>query len=250
MTEDMIPERLRPWILDISKRMQVPYEFIAAPAVVAISSLIGRKVGIYPKQNDDWLVMPNLWGALIARPGFFKSLAIAEAMKPLERIIAKENERYESQMKSWEIEKSINDATVEATKDHLVKAIRKGQDVDIDHMRAKLKSLQEQIASSKPIPKRYKSNDATVEKIAALLLENPNGIMILRDELNGWLASLRKHGREGDREFYLESWNGYGSYTIDRIGRGTTHISSLCLSLFGGLQPSKLEKYILSNLED
>lgn len=92
--------------------------------------------------------------------------------------------------------------------------------------------------------KRFKTNDATVEKIGALLLDNPNGIMIIRDELSGWLKTLEKAGREGDREFFLESWNGYGSFTVDRIGRGTLHIPSLCLSIFGGLQPGKLDAYI------
>src|SRR5690606_31969039 len=77
----------------------------------------------------------------------------------------------------------------------------------------------------------------------------PNGIMIIRDELAGWLSSLQKFGREGDREFYLESWNGYGSYTVDRVGRGTIHIPSLCLSIFGGIQPSKLKKYLSERLE-
>jgi hypothetical protein len=28
---------------------------------VVAGSLIGRKVGIHPKRQDDWLVVPNLW---------------------------------------------------------------------------------------------------------------------------------------------------------------------------------------------
>lgn len=250
MDESFLPGPLKPWAADITKRMQVPVEFIAAPAIVALSSLIGRKIGIYPKQHDDWLVLPNLWGAVIARPGFFKSPTIAEAMKPLEKIISRANEDFDQKKTSWEMEKSINEAAIEATKDQLIKAIKKGQDVDIDSLRSKMRELKEEIDRSRPIAKRYKSNDATIEKIANLMIENPNGFMILRDELYGWLASLNKSGREGDREFYLESWNGYGSFTVDRIGRGTTHIPSLCLSIFGGIQPSKLEKYVLDTMED
>ena len=74
--------------------------------------------------------------------------------------------------------------------------------------------------------------------------ENPKGILLLRDELSGWLESLSKSGREGNREFYLESWNGNNSFIIDRIGRGTTRVDAICLSIFGGIQPEKLEKYI------
>jgi hypothetical protein len=55
---------------------------------------------------------------------------------------------------------------------------------------------------------------------------------------------LDKYGREGDRAFYLESWNGNGSYTVDRIGRGTLHIPALCLSIVGGIQPGPLGWYV------
>lgn len=245
-----IPKSMQPWISDITKRMQVPIEFVAAPAIVAISSLIGRKIGIHPKKNDNWLVYPNLWGAVVARPGFFKSPTIAEAMKPLEKIVSEANQKYDQALKAWEIEKSIIEATIEATKDQLIRALKKGQDVNIENMRAKMKSLKKELDTLKPVAKRYKTNDATVEKVSQLLLENPDGILMVRDELYGWLASMNKSGREGDREFYLEAWNGYGSFTIDRIGRGTLHIPSLCLSVFGGIQPSKLEKHVVGSLNE
>jgi hypothetical protein len=92
--------------------------------------------------------------------------------------------------------------------------------------------------------KRYKTEDATTEKIGELLLQNTNGILIHRDELTGWLKSLDKDGREGDRAFYLEGWNGSGSFTVDRIKRGTLQIPSLCISIFGGIQPGPLSSYV------
>jgi hypothetical protein len=65
-----------------------------------------------------------------------------------------------------------------------------------------------------------------------------------RDELTGWLRTLDRAGREGEREFWLEAWNGVGSFDVDRIGRGTLHIRSLTLSIFGTIQPGKLRAYI------
>jgi hypothetical protein len=64
----MLPEPLRGWIMDVSERMQIPPDFAAAGAVVVAGSLIGRKVGIHPKRRDDWLVVSNLWGAVVGRP--------------------------------------------------------------------------------------------------------------------------------------------------------------------------------------
>ena len=88
----------------------------------------------------------------------------------------------------------------------------------------------------------------TPEKLGELLRANPRGLLCLRDELAGWLRSLDRPGSEGTREFYLESWNGTGSYSYDRIGRGTIHIPALTLSIFGGIQPGKLRGYIDSAL--
>jgi putative DNA primase/helicase len=63
--------------------------------------------------------------------------------------------------------------------------------------------------------------------------------------LVGWLATLDSEGRERERPFFLEAWNGDGGYVIDRIGRGSVRVESLCVSLFGGLQPAKLQAYLL-----
>ena len=43
--------------------------------------------------------------------------------------------------------------------------------------------------------------------------DNPAGILVIRDELSGWLATLDKPGREGERGFFLSAWNGDTGYT-------------------------------------
>ena len=91
-------------------------------------------------------------------------------------------------------------------------------------------------------------NDVTVEKLGELLEQNPNGLVVFRDELSGWLRTLGRQGHEGDRGFYLEAWNGNGSYTFDRIGRGTHHIPNVCLSIFGSIQPGPLARYLRASV--
>jgi putative DNA primase/helicase len=249
LPESLIPLSLYEWIVDTAQRMQVPYEFIAVPALVGISSVIGRKFRIYPKKNDSWLVVPNLWGAIVSRPGTFKSPAIAEALRPLEQIVEKENNKFSKELNDWAIEKSIREATFEATKDQMIRSLKKDNLEEADLLKERLKKLQQEILQKAPSCKRLKTNDATIEKLIELFLENPNGLLLVRDELAGWLSSLNKSGREGDRELHIESWNGYGSYTVDRIGRGTVHVPSLCLSILGGIQPDKLKKLITNSLD-
>ena len=241
----MVPEPLRGWLVDVSERMQIPLDFVAATAIVVAGFLIGRKLGIYPKRYDDWLVVANLWGALVGRPSLMKSPALAEVMKPLLRLIAEAYEDFEKATLSYEIDVMIAEAAKAALKDKLKNAAK---DAASSGNRSKLEEIARDYRDTevpeKPILKRYKTEDATVEKISEILLENPMGILNHRDELSGWLSNLEKQGREGDRAFYMESWNGTGSFDVDRIGRGSLHIPALCLSILGGIQPGPLSTYV------
>ena len=76
-------------------------------------------------------------------------------------------------------------------------------------------------------------------------------MLVFRDELIGFLVTLDKEGREGDRSFYLEGWNGYSPSSVksDRISRGTIS-SNPCLAVLGGIQPSKLRNYFMGAFND
>lgn len=80
--------------------------------------------------------------------------------------------------------------------------------------------------------------------------ENPAGILVIRDELTGWWSTLDRAGREGERAFCLQAWNGDTGHTIDRIGRGTVHVEACCMSMLGGIQPGRLRSYLADALRD
>jgi hypothetical protein len=88
------------------------------------------------------------------------------------------------------------------------------------------------------------TNDTTAEKLLEVLKDNPRGVLVVRDELIGLLLAWEKPGREGERSFFLEGWNGTGSYSVDRIGRGSLHAERVCLSLLGTTQPDRLLRYL------
>jgi hypothetical protein len=81
----LLPEAFRPWIEDIAERMQCPADFPAVSAMVALGTVVGRRVGIRPKRRDNWHVVPNLWGGVVGRPGIMKTPAIVEGVRPLWR---------------------------------------------------------------------------------------------------------------------------------------------------------------------
>lgn len=111
----------------------------------------------------------------------------------------------------------------------------------IEKLKAEYLALE---APRPPVRKRYKTNDVTVEKLHELSSENPRCILVFRDELVGLLTNWGKPGHESDRATFLEAWEGTGSFTSDRIGRGTTDTPNLCVSILGGIQPGKLTAYL------
>jgi predicted transcriptional regulator len=241
---DLLPAPLRPWIRDIAQRMEQPPDIAAVGAVVTLSALIGRKCGIYPKRQDDWLVVPNLWGLCVALPSRFKTPMLEEVTRPLERLAADAEAVYQDAMREYAVQRELYEARVAGRKDALRKAAK-----DAALGKAPADALDTVVADTlvapePPTSQRHKTNDATVEKIGQLLIENPNCLLVYRDEMAGLLYSLEKIGREGDRQFYLESWSGRRSYHVDRIGRGELHIPALCLSLLGGIQPGPLSAYV------
>jgi hypothetical protein len=239
-----LPEPFQAWLKDMAWRMQCPLDFVAVGAIVTTGSIIGAGCGIKPKQHDDWLVVPNLWGGIIARPSQLKTPSLKETMTPIDRLEAEAREKYEEELKFAEADKEILKAQKEAIKREMGKAARKTTTPglkNLDDLRAEYASLEE---PETPIRRRYKTNDATIEMLGVLLNNNPRGILIFRDELIGLLVSWEKAGHETDRAFYLEAWDGTGSFTTDRIGRGTIDTQNLCISILGGIQPAKLAAYL------
>jgi putative DNA primase/helicase len=56
-----------------------------------------------------------------------------------------------------------------------------------------------------PVELRYLVNDTTVEKLGEVLNQNPNGLLLFRDELSGFLHTMDRRGHENDRAFYCEA---------------------------------------------
>jgi len=234
----LLPVALRAWVMDIAHRMQCPADFPAVAALVALSSLIGARAVIQPKAKDDWLVVPNLWGAVVGRPGVKKSPALGEALKPLNRLQAAEFELWQAAHEAWELDCKVtamqDDANEKKAKGHAAKG-------DTQTARQLLAPLD---TPTEPTARRFIVNDATVEKLGELMQQNPWGTLSYRDELYGLLTGLDKQGQEGSRAFYLQSYDGNQGYTFDRIGRGTVHIPRVCLAMIGGIQPGRIQEYV------
>lgn len=239
---NLLPGVFEPWITDIAERMQCPPDFPAVGAMIAAAGVIGRKIGIRPKRLDDWLVVPNLWGVLIGRPSMMKSPPLREVMRPVKQLIlAADHEHREAmtQHRNRGQELALRKAALESS---VKTKLRKTGDAEneLEELRGIVGDLDE----APPPRRRYVVNDATVQALSEVMAENPNGVILVRDELLGFLKSLDMESQQAARAFYLEAWDGTGSYESDRIGRGNTRVEAVCLSLVGTCQPGPLSEYL------
>lgn len=245
---ELLPAALRPMVKDIAIRMQVPVDFPAVVAVATLAGICGRRAMIQPKALDDlWVVVPNLWGAIVAEAGMMKSPVIKAVTKPakevekLWRMECEQNmQAYAHRKREWTLDQLLWDERYKK-RERARKADASQELPDIVDPAPEPKA---------PMQRRLLTTDATLESLHKLLEQNKGGIFVLRDELTGWLTSLDKVGRESERSFYLECWNGDSSFTIDRVGRGSIYVENCCVSLFGGIQPSRLRYYFADAMRE
>lgn len=240
--QTLLPPALAEFVMDEADRMSAAPDYVAAALIVTLGSIIGTSAALKPKRRDDWLVTPNLFGAVVGEPSAKKSPSTGVVLRFLDRLEAKEHEALAGQQQAHAAELAAYEVHQAVIKDSMKKAAKgKG---DSAAMLAAQNDMATLAKPKEPHARRFKSNDSTVEKLGDILANNPQGLLVYRDELMGLLASWEKEGREGDRAFYLEAWNGTGSFSVDRIQRGSLHIPTLCLSVFGGIQPDLLERYL------
>lgn len=237
---DYLPSGLRPFVEDITERMQCPPDYAAVTVIAMMGAVIGTKVGIRPKLRDNWLVIPNIWAAIVGKSGFMKSPTMSACLAPLKALQALEFERFAQASKDAEDLAEIAKLETQVMKSKARKLIKEGKS-----RQDAAKAFEGSGDDAVPPPRRWLTNNASYEALGELLVENPGGILVESDELIGLLKQLDASGQEVARSFYLTGYDGTSSYTFDRILRGKgINIPAVCISIVGGIQPGVLAGYV------
>jgi hypothetical protein len=221
-----LPVVIRDAALDLADRLQCPIDYVAVSMLAAAGSVIGNQVGIFPQAIDEtWEVYPALWGGIVGEPGSKKTPAVQQAHKPLKHLDDIAAQKYAQAMQTYQLQlKQYEDA---------VAVWKKGKSGGVKPE-----------TPVEPKRQRYFAHDTTYQALGVILEANPRGVLVIGDELSGLLQALDTAGQEAARGFYLSGWSGTGSYSFDRIGRGSVTLSRYCLSLFGGFQPDRIKGYV------
>jgi hypothetical protein len=191
---------------------------VALPALAVAASCIGNSCAVRLKRG--WIEPSVVWAVTIAPSGQLKSPAYSKVVDPLMEIqmdfvddYKRERAVYEEEFSRWQ-----------------------------DTPR---KERGERPAPPE-VPSAYVTTDATIESVAKLLNENPRGLLLARDELDGWFQSfVRYKGRGGgtDRPHWLELHRD-GMLRIDRVTHksGPVSVRRACCCVAGTIQPQVLQR--------
>jgi hypothetical protein len=206
----LLPEVIEDFATIQANVMGVDAGGLAMAAITVCAAAIPDSIQIQPKQHDQsWTESPRIWTALIGNPSTKKSPVINAVTKPLKRLDKEMFREYAAAKTVYDALSKDEKATAQAPK----------------HIRLRLE-------------------DTTIEAAQEVLKDSPEGVLLLQDELSGWFGSMEKYagggrGSQKDRAFWLQSFNG-GSYTVNRVGRGSSWIENLSVSLLGGIQPEPI----------
>lgn len=248
---DALPNPLSDYIQDQSDIRGCPNDYILVSLLARMGCVFAGKIKLSLTKNTDWTTTPNFFWAMIGEPSSGKSNALGATNKPLESIIAKVQEQYNKEIQTYKRKKERLESKIAATKKGLEQATKKKKEerdsITITNFEEELAEYSielEELEKNKPKQKRYTLGKVTIEKLILILEENPEGVMIEMDELSSTLVKLSKDEHADERGLFLSGYNGSVQYAYDTVKRGTVFICRLLLSLFGGIQPTKLKRFL------
>ncbi len=223
---NLFPETMKTFVEAYAKSMGCDEAYVALPLLTVVAASIGTTTELLLK--NSWRVKPIIWTANIGFSGTMKTPPYMAAMATLqehENALIAQNDEAETKFAN-EMEEYGRDLA--ASKSNKGPAL---------------------VPPPKPKPpklKRYIVGDCTIESLAPILSDNPRGILMGSDELNGWLGSFGKYNNsKSDAAHWLSMYNGC-AITVDRKNGTpkTIRVPMAAAWITGGIQPGILKKAI------
>jgi hypothetical protein len=202
-----LPEPLRSYVAESAASIGCDPAFIAVPMMAVLGAAVGNSRRIELKHK--WSESAVIWATPISPTGTLKSPGLDAALAPVRML-------QDAKVAQWRDEKKEY-----AQQDSEGEGEGRGR-------------------GEPPECSRIVTSDCTVEALALLLQKNLRGLLVARDELNGWLGGMDayKRGRGGDVSHYLEMFRA-GQLIIDRKtgGEPLIHVRHAGVCVVGTTHP-------------
>lgn len=222
----VLPEPVQSFVAKGAKAIGCDECYIALPLLTSLASAIGNTRRLRVKRS--WDVVPIIWTAIVGESGSSKTPAFKLAMQSLRDLQTKAIEAHAEATKKYEVELAEYEKQMASWK------------------RDKEDDGPPPDKPERPEATRYIVSDTTVEALIPLLLENPRGLLLARDELAGWFSSFDRYtgGRGGADEAHWLSMHSGDTIVNDRKSctPRTICVPQASVSVTGGIQPGVLHR--------
>jgi hypothetical protein len=168
---DVLPGYAADMARETSWAMNVPVDLAAVPLLVLAGGAIANSRRLAITVSHTQ--SGCLYAAIICPPGANKSAPVQLLRQPLELVQQQYLDEWRKALGNWE-------------------------------------NADEEKRGPRPVPKRCIVSDTTTETLSLLLMQNPRGVLLAKDELSGLMASMNQYkgGKGDDRQIYMAMWGG------------------------------------------
>lgn len=209
--EEVFPKVIVDLIRELNEKSGYPVEFSSGSLLVAFATAIGSTTQL--KFKDDFTVMANLYCMLIGAPGACKTHPLKYMFEPIEKRKAKYHMEYTKKLEEYNAYEKLSKKEKEGLK-----------------------------RVTKPTLRVNTIDDFTLEALSKNLSENPRGLSVIVDELNGFVKNMNRYDSGSDGERYNTLWSGV-SMSKNRVSTEPIYIPPTAVSIFGTIQPEVLYNF-------
>lgn len=202
----LLPPKWSDWCISEADCAGTPADYVALALLVTAASVIGNARRVAPWAG--WIEPCILWGMIVGDPSAGKTPGLKPPLALVHPIDRERTEAFAATMQAWR------------ERDAEAKLIREVWEREFKA--AVSKSLPRPamptgaVSPPKPVCPALIINDSTPEMLALLARAMPKGLLLFRDELAGWLCDFGRYGGDGERQLWLEAYNG-APRRIDRV---------------------------------
>ena len=207
-----LPYPLPGIIEEIHEVYKLPKDYYFLSTLIAAGGIMGNQFSLELRPGQTY---PSLiYGALVGSSSIGKSPAMNFCLRPLQEIENKNMVQFKVELKNW------------------YSKMKEGNTTD-----------------DKPKAKELILKNATLEAVYQVFENNPNGLIMIKDEIMGWLDNMNRYNGGNDEQTWIEIWNN----PILKKNRATQDLiykENMFVALIGGLQPGLLQKFGSKNRKD
>lgn len=227
------------WVAGKAGAAGAPISYVAICLLVGAATLIGNARRV---THGEWREPAILWGMMVGNPSSGKT----PALRPVQSLLNIFDRDIAAGYPAAKAAHQAKEATALIAKEAWAKAVKHAlsHNQDAPPMPAAAN------APDAPICPALVVQDVTPEKLGYLSNASPKGLMMLRDEAAGWLGNMNRFSGGGERQAWLEAYNGDPS-KIDRVKLdGSIYIEHFSVSVLGGIQPDRLNMILRDDPDD